>query len=217
LADSPENCFSCVARTITSPGYCLACHASTMPLARTCDTCGAYLRKKRARRAEGRPPGIYDPQFDLSSLSDGQRSEFRRHQLPAFSTDGVMILHLLTMGIFTLVYFGLMHSRLPSIKHDDFRAKKAIGFCFIPFFNLYWVFKFWLRLVDRVNFQAAIRGLAPTISKRLMLATVIVGLIPGVNLAAVVLYAICAAQIQGACNRIVPEESGQYEVLLQSV
>lgn len=195
-------------------GCCPTCGASTMPLAMTCGTCGARLKRKRKGR---KAPGIYDPYFDLSSLSDRQRSEFRRHQLPAFSTDGVMILHLLTMGIFTLIYFGLMHSKLPMIKHDDFKARRAIGFCFIPFFNLYWVFRCWLRLVDRVNFQTTIRGLAPTISRRLMLATVIVSVIPGVNLASVVMYAICAGQIQGACNRIVPEESGQYEILLQGL
>ncbi|MFO7773098.1 MAG: zinc ribbon domain-containing protein [Dehalococcoidia bacterium] len=213
LAGSPQSCFSCGA-TPVSRASCFACGASTRPLARICVMCGARLTGKRARR---KAPDIYDPAFDLNSLSEEQRSQFRQHQFAyTFSTDGVIMLHLLTMGIFTLIYFGLMHSKLPMIKHDDFKARRAIGFSFIPFFNLYWVFRFWLRLVDRVNLQMRLRGLPPTVSKRLMLATIIVGLVPGVNLAALlVMYPLCIAQIQTSCNIIVPEESGQYKILLE--
>lgn len=140
-----------------------------------------------------------------------------QHQFAyTFSTDGAIMLHLLTLGLFTLIHFGLMHSKLPVIGHDDFRAKKAIKFSFIPFFNLYWVFRFWLRLVDRVNLQMRLRGLPPTVSRRLMLATIIVGIIPGANLAALlVMYPMCIAQIQSSCNIIVPEEPGQYSIVFQ--
>jgi hypothetical protein len=146
---------------------------------------------------------IYAPAFDLSSLSDEQRSKFGQHQFTStFPTAVVILLYFVTLGLFTLIYFGLKHSKLPVIKHDDFKAGKAIGFMFIPFFNLYWQFRFWLRLVDRVNFQLRLGGFSPTISKGLMLATVIVGLIPYVNFAAIIMYPICIGKIQIACNKL---------------
>jgi hypothetical protein len=119
------------------------------------------------------------------------------------------------------------------IKHDDFKARRAIGFMFIPFFNVYWQFRFWLRLVDRVNLQLRLRGFIPTISKGLMLTMIIVGLLLlavlggiigtrfGVawtcaiilvaNLAAILVYPICIVQIQRACNKIVLNELGNYK------
>jgi len=178
---------------------------------------------------------IYNPAFDLSRLSDEQRSIFMQHQSTyTFSTDAVIGMHFMTLGLFTVIYFGLKHSQLPMIKHNDFKAKKAIGFMFIPFFNLYWQFRFWLHLLDRLNFQLRLRGLLPTISKGLLLATMIVSLIPVANLAALlviypskglvlatiiigliaiaslaallIMLAICIVQIQRAFNNIVPEE-----------
>ncbi len=215
LAGGLYDCFSCGARPVTSPGNCATCDAVIMPLARECLRCGTRQKKSRRKAAS---PLIYDASFDLGTLSDRQRREFSQHSLmSAFSSDGVIILHILTLGVFTLIYFGLMHSRLPIIKHDDFGARRAIGFSFIPFFNLYWLFRFWLRLVDRVNFQIRLRGLPPTISRRLMLATCIVSVIPGANLAALVMYPICIGQIQSACNIIVPEQSGEYRMALESV
>jgi hypothetical protein len=120
-----------------------------------------------------------------------------------FSIGALIGMHFITLGLFTLIFFGLKHSQMPLIRHDDFGARKAIGFMFIPFFNLYWQFKFWLRLVDRVNFQSRLAGLRPAISRKLMLATIIVGLVPGVNAAAfLVMYPICIVRIQRACNEL---------------
>jgi len=126
------------------------------------------------------------------------------------------------------------------IKHDDFKARKAVGFMLIPLFNLYWEFRFWFRLIDRVNFQSRLRKLPTIISRRLMLATIIVSLIPVANLAALlvmylsrgliletiivgiiafaalavllVLLAIYIVQIQRTCNEIVLIEAGDYRI-----
>ena len=191
-------------------------------------------------------PDVYNPVFDLSSLSHEQQSEFMQHQFTyTFSIDAVIGMHFVTLGLFTLIYFGLKHSQLPMIKHDDFKAGKAIGFMFMPFFNLYWQFRFWLRLFDRVDLQLRLRGFPPIMSKSLMLATVIVSLIPVVNLAALlVIYpstglmlttiilgiiaiaslaalllmlAFCIVQIQRACNIIVPYKQGNYRILFEKV
>jgi hypothetical protein len=200
LTGAPEICLNCGAKPMAGTGFCPGCGAPITPLTEICMKCGVRVR--------GKPVGetwtdIYNSTFDLSTLSNEQRSEFRQHQFTStFPTAVVILLHFVTVGIFTLVYFGLKHSKLPMIKHNDFKAGKAIGFMFIPFFNLYWQFRFWLRLVDRVNLQLRLRGSPPTISKDLMLATIIVGLIPFVNFAAVVMYPICIGQIQIACNKL---------------
>ena len=69
----------------------------------------------------------------------------------------VVVLSAVTWGIFGSVYLQLKQSRL-IVKPDDPRAGKAIGFLFIPFFNLYWYFVVWRRLADRLNFQYRLRG-----------------------------------------------------------
>ncbi|MDD4984481.1 MAG: hypothetical protein PHQ43_01630 [Dehalococcoidales bacterium] len=121
---------------------------------------------------------IYQPTFDLASLTEQQLREYSRHQFTkTFSTGLTIFLHLITAGIFSIIYFGLKHAKLPKIRHDDFGAGRAIGFWFIPGFNLYWVFRFCLRLVDRVNFQLRLRGLKKTIGRGFVLATVIIGVI----------------------------------------
>lgn len=215
LANSPASCYSCGAIPVSNPGYCPDCSAPTMPLARMCASCGARIEWGHG---VGKTADIYDRSFDLTSLSARQRSGFAQHRLAfTLAADGAIILHILTLGLFTLIYFGLMHSKLPMIKHDDFGARRAIGFSFIPGFNLYWAFRFWLRLVDRVSFQLRLRGLRPRISRRFMLATLIVSVIPGVNVAALVMFPMCIAQIQGDFNRIVPEESGELRILLEAV
>ena len=150
------------------------------------------------------PENIYEPTFDLITLSDEQRTEFCQHRLVASTMSPALavFLSIITVGLFALIYYGLMHSDLPLIRDDDFRAGKAIGFMFIPFFNLYWQFRFWLRLVDRVNLQMRLRDYQVTISKTLMLWTIIIGLIPFANFAAIVMYPICIYKIQVATNKL---------------
>jgi len=147
---------------------------------------------------------VYDPGYDLGGLPDEQRQEFAQHKITsALSVAAAIVLHFFTLGLFTLIYYGFKHSELPVIKHDDFGAGRAIGFSFIPFFNLYWQFVFWLRLVGRLNFQLRLRGLEPLISRGLMLATLVLGLVPVVNLVCLVMFPLCIGQIQMACNSLV--------------
>ena len=150
---------------------------------------------------------IYSPEFDLSQLPEEQRKELSKHKFNStFSTALVIILHFLTLSIFTMIYFGLKHSKLPLIRDNDFGAGKAIGFSFIPFFNLYWDFRFWLRLVNRINFQFKLRNQPMPLSRGLTLATVIMGVIPYVDLLSlIVFFPIIAGQIQNATNRLAKE------------
>lgn len=113
------------------------------------------------------PSGIdpYSAFFDGRGLDDSQRESFKRNTLTEFSTGLHIFLFLITGGLFTTIYFGILHGRLPKIKNDDPSTGKAIGFLFIPVFNYYWVFFFYLRLVDRLNLQLKLRGLHPEVSK----------------------------------------------------
>lgn len=124
---------------------------------------------------------IYSSQFDISQLTEPQRMGFGKHSFKsAFSTVIVIVLHILTFGWFTYIYFALKHSKLPFIKKDDFGWAKAIDFLSIPFFNFYWMFKFWLRLVDRINFQFKLRNQGIPISKGFTLSALVVWAITAV-------------------------------------
>lgn len=148
---------------------------------------------------------VYDPSVNLAQvLEPEQRARFKQHSLEHFPTWLVVVLHILTFGLFTVVYQGLKLSKLPIVKHDDFTAAKGIGFNFIPFYNLYWVFRFVLAVTDRLNFQFRLRGYPPPISRQLALASCIVHIIPYVNIVGwLILEPIVAGQWQSATNTIV--------------
>jgi uncharacterized protein DUF2510 len=148
----------------------------------------------------------YDKRFDLNQLSPEQREEYKQHTLTEFPTWAVVVLSILTLGIFGTIYHGLKHSRLPLVKSDDFTAGKGIGFLFIPFFNLYWVFVFWLRLVDRINFQYRLRGASDPISRDLTLWTIILSFFTWLIPVSPILALIVAGQIQSATNGLVKGE-----------
>jgi hypothetical protein len=147
---------------------------------------------------------VYDPFFDLNQIPPEQREQFKRNSFfGTFPVAVVVLLHIITLGFFSLIYMGLKHGKLPRIKQDDPSAGKAIGFMFIPIFDLYWLFIFWLRLADRVNFQFRLRGMAPPVSKGLAMTACIFGVIPYVNfLGQLFVFPFLAAQIQSATNRL---------------
>jgi hypothetical protein len=146
----------------------------------------------------------YQEQFDVNRLSPAQREAFKRNQfLETFSVGGAIALHIVTLGIFTHIYWGLKHGKLPQVRSDDPSAGKAIGFLFIPFFDIYWFFFFWLRLVDRINFQFRLRGQPSPISRSLALAATIVGIIPYADVVGLlVLFPILISQILTASNQL---------------
>ena len=150
----------------------------------------------------------YQPGFDFGRVARTVRESWTPHTLEAFPTWLAIALHFLTMGLFTTLYHGLKHSHLPLVKRDDFSAGKAIGFLLIPFFNFYWLFVFWLRLADRINFQYRLHGAAGGVPRGLVLATCVAQVIPIVSvLAALVLVPIMSGLIQSATNRLVKSES----------
>ena len=164
------------------------------------------------------PPGvefnaIYSEGFNLAALPPDRIEQLKAHQLREYPTAVAILLHFLTLGIFTTIYHGLKHSRLPLIRYDDFRAGKAIGFLFIPFFNIYWFFVFWLRLADRINLQFRLRGMPDGVSRGLVLTACILAVIPYVGLISfLILFPIVSGQVQSACNNLVMLARQQYPV-----
>jgi hypothetical protein len=129
--------------------------------------------------------------------------------LTQFSGAAVVILEIITLGIFGLFHWTLMHDKLPKNRPDDPSGGKALGFCFIPFFNIYWMFFVSLRLVDRIDEQRTGRGLAP-MGKGLVLTTLILTCIPYVNfLTILIMWPIVAGVTQGSVNELVRASAAQ--------
>lgn len=149
----------------------------------------------------------YAPDFDVNALPAETRQSYMRHELTQFSPAGFLALSVITFGIFGFIYHGLKHSKMPLIKQDDFEAGKGIGFMFIPYFNLYWQFPFWLRLTDRLNFQYRLRNQPPPINRGLVLWAIITPLTIIGIVAYPFLAAIAGWQIQKAANALASGEA----------
>jgi hypothetical protein len=131
------------------------------------------------------------------------------HNLTTFSTTGAVLLSIF-VPFFSLIFYGLVHGNLPKRRADDPGAGKAIGFMFIPFFNIYWICFFWLRLCTRIDDERARAGLPPAAPRGLMVAILCcyLGLlIPIVNLfvalAIFVMMIVFLANLQASINGLV--------------
>ncbi len=131
-----------------------------------------------------------------------------QHALTPFPTPLAVLLSIF-VPLFAIIYYGMIHGNLPQRRPDDPSAGKAIGFMFIPFFSMYWVCFFWVRLCTRINDERARVGLAPTAPRALVIATLwcFLGLfIPILNILVLVgilvMLLICLIQIQGSINEL---------------
>ena len=151
---------------------------------------------------------VYEEHFNVKNLSSQEIDSFKKNLFfDTFSTGVGILLHFLTLGIFTTIYCGLKHSKLPKVKSDDFSGGKAIGFLFIPFFNFYWLFVFWRRLAMRINLQFRLRNEQPPVSLGLATAICILTFVPylGGAINYLVLMPILFSQIQSASNKLANE------------
>lgn len=127
------------------------------------------------------------------------------HQLASFPVAVLILLHFFTLGIFSMVWLNLMHGRLPRIRQDDPSAARAIGFCFIPLFNLYWIFFTYRRLCVRLDEQRGLYGLPPSNLKGLATAACIFRIIPYLNvlLGFTILTPVFIGMVQSSVNTLV--------------
>jgi|GEM_PF-1616794 len=139
---------------------------------------------------------------------------FVGHRLSEFPTWAIVLLSIF-VPLFGLIWFGLMHDQLPKNRQDDPGAGKAIGFSFIPFFNIwYWNFFVHPRLVLRINEQrlaaglpeAQLNGLAMTMCI-LYACFIPMGCVPILNwiyvLSLIVVKCIFFASVQSAVNELI--------------
>lgn len=134
--------------------------------------------------------------------------DLARGAITPFPVIGTVLLSIF-VPLFALIYFGLVHGNLPRRRPDDPSAAKAIGFSFIPIFNIYWAIFFWIRLCTRINDESVRVGLPPTAPRNLVIAICwcYLGLfIPILNILAaiaqVVMIIIVLVQLQTSLNRL---------------
>ena len=108
-----------------------------------------------------------------SGLRTGDDSN---HRLRSFSPVFVIILSILTLGLFHVIYYAVAHGRLPRNRVDDPTTGWAIGLSFIPVFNMiYWLPFLFFRLAHRINEQLVVRGQQATSADKCFVAAFAIG------------------------------------------
>ena len=150
------------------------------------------------------PPNAVYQLVDMRALPLEERARLAMHSVRPFPVWLVGLLNVLTLGLFPLIHFGMLHDRLPRASHNDPSAGKAIGFQFIPYFNLYWVFFSALRLCDRLNLQLKLRGRTATAPRGLAVAACVLTVIPYVNvvIGIPILWTVTACMLQSTVNQV---------------
>lgn len=180
-------------------------------LSREADSLRAENQAIRAA-VQGQPPqmdqlammGGAFYQVDVRALPLAARARLAGHQLTRFPVWAVGVLNIVTLGLFPLIHFGLMHDKMPRAAHNDPSAGKAIGFQFIPYFNLYWVFFSAIRLADRLSLQLRLRGLPDRAPRGLLIAACIFTVIPYLNvlIGIPIMWTIAVCYLQATVNKI---------------
>jgi len=140
----------------------------------------------------------------LQHLTPAERAALAHHHVTKFPVWAAGLLNLVTFGLFSIVHFGLKQDEFPQAQHDDPTAGRAIGYFFIPFFHLYWIFFASTRLADRINLQFRLRGMPDEMPRGLMVACSIVTVIPylGLFIGLPLLWTIGAMFLQRALNKV---------------
>jgi hypothetical protein len=140
---------------------------------------------------------------DVNALAPGERAALSHHAIREFPVWAVGVLSVVTLGLFPLIHFGLMHDQLPRAAHNDPSAGKAIGFSFIPFYAWYWMFFNPLRLADRLNLQLRLRGERDAAPKGLIIASSVLSVHPYLFvLFGWILWTITNCFLQSAVNKV---------------
>ncbi|HET9623884.1 MAG TPA: hypothetical protein VFP84_21075 [Kofleriaceae bacterium] len=149
------------------------------------------------------PPGAVYRLNDVYGLPLEERARLAQHTVRPFPVWAVGVLNVITFGLFPLIHFSLHHDRLPRATQNDPSAGRAIGFSFIPYYNLYWCFFNALRLCDRLSLQLQLRGQRERAPRGLVLAACIVSVIPYLNLVLMpILWTIAGCMLQATINRV---------------
>jgi hypothetical protein len=158
-----------------------------------------------------------DPYVNLRTLGPAERVTLGEHQLDSFPVWAAGLLHLCTFGLFSIIFYGIQQGKMPRAAHNDPTTGQAIGFQFIPFFNLYWTFFNSLRLCDRITLQYRLRGVNEEAPRGLVLAAAVCSVIPWINvLALLVLWPLATCFLQWKINRLIELGPVQMEPRLEA-
>jgi hypothetical protein len=134
------------------------------------------------------------------------------HTLPSLNPAVAALYHFITFGLFSLFHYQSLHDRLPKNRKDDPSAARAIGFMFIPVFNLWWMFFASLRLLERIDEQRRLAGLREWPLKALCVSMLVMLLIPYVNVfSLLVVHPVFIASLQASINELVKATEGRGE------
>ncbi len=124
-------------------------------------------------------------------------------------TSILMVLALIFVfawAIIHTVFYLLVLAKLWGAIQDgqtEISVGKAIGFLFIPFFNIYWTFKVWGGFPNEYNAFIARHGLAaPPLSNGIFVALPIVVLLSAVYIGLIALPFVMIAVILKACDAV---------------
>jgi hypothetical protein len=153
--------------------------------------------------------------MDIRVLPLEERARLADHQIKRFPVWLVGVLNVLTFGLFPVIHFGRLHDRLPRAASNDPSSSKAIGFQFIPYYNLYWTFFSALRLCDRLSLQLKLRGLPKRAPRGLVLTACIFSMIPYLNLITLpILWTIAVCRLQSTVNQIAELRPADWDATL---
>ena len=147
---------------------------------------------------------IYEDHFNINSLNSDEVTRFKKNNFYDTSSPGLGIfLNIITFGLFCFFSTASKHGKFSKLRHDDITGGAAIGFLFVPVYNLYWLFKMQLSLVKRINFQFKLRNQAPPVSASLARLVCILQVIPYINIInLLIVFPIYYYKVQTACNRL---------------
>jgi hypothetical protein len=122
-----------------------------------------YLSDRQARL--NAPEPLRPPPLSADSVSplQGFPTTLSSKVLRPFSLLPLLLLHYLTAGLYTFFSVTAILGGLPRVRSDDPSTGKAIGLCFLPLFNMYWICLIYPRLGSRINGTCATYGLQPAV------------------------------------------------------
>ncbi len=178
-AEGDRFCPKCGAGLQGGAGSCLKCGSALKPDATYCAQCGMTVPRR------GRPVERLSKSFFLGSLVGGWVLGYAMVIGAIFSGSagasiGLGLFSTLPLVYTAVVFFVLWYKAWESVQDGHVRTSpcRAVGFMFIPFFNLYWLFEaIWGFARDYNRFIVRHRISAPDLSEGLFLAVCILSVV----------------------------------------
>src|SRR6185437_11535557 len=126
-------------------------------------------------------------------------------QLAAVAATGALScfsqLALIGMAIYWLVWVGTIHSELYAFNAAEFPTSPgmAVGFCFIPFFNLYWVPSMMYKAANGIDRHLGGSRISPTQVMVFHILAIVPGCCLGLGL---IFYALAMMEVQKGLNEL---------------